>query len=211
MNRRKHWESVYQSKREAELGWYKRHLDISLGLIRESGVGMDARLIDVGGGASTLVDDLLETGFANVSVLDVSEAAIKAAESRLGSRAQGVNWIHADITSAALPTDYYDLWHDRAVFHFLTSEEDRALYVQKLRSSLRGDGHVVIGSFSLSGPRKCSGLRVVRYSSESLQGELGTDEFDLVTTEEELHRTPSGVVQHYIYCRFRRNKPSSQE
>ena len=184
MNRREHWESTYKSKPETELGWYKAHLERSLRLIQATGVGSVARLIDVGGGASTLVDDLLDTGFKDLSVLDISEAAINAAKSRLGSRGQGVNWIISDIIDATLPTAHYDVWHDRAVFHFLTSAEDRARYVEKLKRSLKPEGHVLIAAFSPSGPKKCSGLHVLRHSSESLRSEFGGDEFELLTTEE---------------------------
>lgn len=206
MNRREHWDSIYRSKSETQLSWYQPHAERSLRFIRDTGVENDARVVDVGGGASTLVDDLLDAEFSNVSVLDVSEVAIQAAQSRLGPRARRVTWILADIISAALPGAWYDVWHDRAVFHFLTSESDRALYVQKLKASLKPDGHVVIATFGLAGPQECSGLEVVRYSPESLQLELGIDEFELAAAEEEIHRTPLGMSQCYIYCRFRRHQ-----
>jgi SAM-dependent methyltransferase len=160
-------------------------------------------LIDVGGGASTLVDDLLEAGFLHVTVLDVSRLAIESICSRLGSRASSVNWIIGDVLTADLPTAHYDLWHDRAVFHFLTSEDDRATYVRTLRESLRAQGQLIIATFGPDGPTHCSGLDVVRYSAESLRSELGSD-FQLVATEVELHRTPSGAEQSFTYCRFQR-------
>jgi SAM-dependent methyltransferase len=203
MNRQEHWEAVYEAKSATEVSWYQPHLERSLRLIRDCGVGSDGRLIDVGGGASTLVDDLLEAGLSEITVLDVSGSAIEGVRSRLGSRASSVNWITGDVLTADLPAAPYDLWHDRAVFHFLTSEDERAAYVQRLRDSLQARGQLVIATFGPDGPRQCSGLDVVRYSAESLQSVLGS-EFRLAATEAELHRTPSGAEQSFLYCRFRR-------
>jgi 2-polyprenyl-3-methyl-5-hydroxy-6-metoxy-1,4-benzoquinol methylase len=160
-------------------------------------------LIDVGGGASTLVDDLLGAGFLEVTVLDVSKAAIEGVCARLGRRASSVNWIIGDVLTVELPTAHYDLWHDRAVFHFLTSEDERATYVRRLKEALQAQGQLVIATFGPDGPTQCSGLDVVRHSAESLHSELGPG-FQLVATEAELHRTPSGAEQSFIYCRFRR-------
>ncbi len=203
MNRQQHWDAAYRSKSETEVSWYQPHLERSLRLIQDCGVGAGGRLIDAGGGASTLVDDLLEAGFLQVTVLDVSESAIEGVSSRLGSRASSVNWIIGDVLTVDLPTAHYDLWHDRAVFHFLTSKDERATYVQRLRDSLQARGQLVIATFGPDGPRQCSGLDVVRYSVESLQSELGSG-LQLVATEAELHRTPSGAKQSFVYCRFRR-------
>ena len=203
MNRQRHWEAVYRSKSEREVSWYQPHLERSLRLIQDCGVGPGGRLIDVGGGASALVDDLLEAGFLEVTVLDVSELALEGVCSRLGSRASSVNWIIGDVLTVDLPIAHYDLWHDRAVFHFLTSADDRATYVRRLRESLQAQGQLVIATFGPDGPTRCSGLDVVRYSAESLHSELGSG-FQLVATEAELHRTPSGAKQSFIYCRFRR-------
>jgi SAM-dependent methyltransferase len=203
MNRQGHWDAVYRSKSESEVSWYQPHLERSLRLIQNCGVGTGGRLIDVGGGASTLVDDLLEAGFLQITVLDVSELSLDGVRSRLGSRASSVNWIIGDVLTVDLPAAHYDLWHDRAVFHFLTSEDDRASYVRRLRESLRPHGQLVIATFGPDGPKQCSGLDVLRYSAESLRSELGS-QFQLVATEAELHRTPSGGKQSFIYCRFRR-------
>ena len=203
MNRQRHWEAVYGSKSGNEVSWYQPHLERSLQLIQDCDIGIAGSLIDVGGGVSTLVDDLLDEGFLQVSVLDVSESAIEGVCSRLGSRASSVNWITGDVLTVDLPTAHYDLWHDRAVFHFLTSEDDRATYVRRLRESLRPQGQLVIATFGPDGPTQCSGLDVVRYSAESLCAELGP-EYHLVSTEVELHRTPSGATQSFTYCRFRR-------
>jgi 2-polyprenyl-3-methyl-5-hydroxy-6-metoxy-1,4-benzoquinol methylase len=203
MNRQEHWLAVFQSKSEREVSWYQPRLERSLRLIRDCGVGAGGRVIDVGGGASTLVDDLLDAGPAEITVLDIAESAIGAARARLGSRASCVNWIVGDILTADLPPAHYDLWHDRAVFHFLTSKDERAAYVRKVEASLTAQGHVVIAAFDLSGPTRCSGLDVVRHSEASLRREFGSG-FQLVVTESELHRTPSGAQQSFIYCRFRR-------
>lgn len=203
MNRQQHWEAVYESKSEREVSWYQPHLEKSLRLIQDCGVGTAGSLIDVGGGASTLVDDLLDAGFLQVTVLDVSGSAIEGVRSRLGSRASSVNWITGDVLTVDLPTAHYDLWHDRAVFHFLTSEDDRATYVRRLTESLRPQGQLVIATFGPDGPTQCSGLDVVRYTAESLGDELGP-EFHLVSTEVELHRTPWGATQSFTYCRFQR-------
>jgi SAM-dependent methyltransferase len=203
MTRQRHWEDVYRAKSEREVSWYQPHLDRSLRLIQDCGVGTEARVIDVGGGASTFVDDLLAAGFQDVTVLDVSESAIKGVCSRLGGRASSVKWIVGDVLTADLPTAHYDVWHDRAVFHFLTSEDDRAAYVRRLNESLRPQGHVVMATFGPDGPTQCSGLDVVRYSAQSLGTELGS-EFELVAGESELHRTPWGAEQSFMYGRFRK-------
>jgi 2-polyprenyl-3-methyl-5-hydroxy-6-metoxy-1,4-benzoquinol methylase len=203
MNRQQHWQEVYGSKSATEVSWYRPHLERSLHLIQDCGVGTAGSLIDVGAGASTLVDDLLDAGFGQVTVLDVSESAIEGVRSRLGSRAASVNWIVGDVLTVDLPADHYDLWHDRAVFHFLTSEDDRTTYVRRLNESLRPQGQLVMATFGPDGPTQCSGLDVVRYSAESLGCELGP-EFHLTATEVELHQTPWGSTQSFTYCRFQR-------
>ncbi|MHC4218774.1 MAG: class I SAM-dependent methyltransferase [Planctomycetota bacterium] len=204
MSKSEHWDSVYGSKADTEMSWYQPHLETSLRLIRDCGVPAGGSVIDVGSGASTLVDDLLDAGSTEVTVLDVSQAAIDGARARLGSRATSVSWIVGDILSTGLPAARYDLWHDRAVFHFLTSEDERARYVRTLRAALKGQGHLVIATFGPAGPTRCSGLDVARHSAESLSGALGS-EFELVAAEPELHRTPSGTEQSFLYCRFRRH------
>jgi len=160
-------------------------------------------MIDVGGGASTLVDYLLDQNYKGISVLDISGQALKAAKERLGERAENVTWLEGDVTSIKLPEHFYDLWHDRAVFHFLTDPADRKKYVQTLHHSLREDGWVIISTFSLKGPERCSGLDVVRYSPETLAAELESD-FHLVKSVEESHKTPFGTKQKFVYGVFKR-------
>lgn len=200
----KHWQSVYQAKKTNEVSWYQVHPEISLNLIERSGINRDSAIIDIGGGASTLVDHLIEKGFRNVSVLDISLEAIKAAKSRLGRKAAQVKWIEADITKADLLQEAYDLWHDRALFHFLTKAEDKKKYLHTLRHSLRLKGHVIISTFSLDGPLRCSGLDIQRYDANTLSAEFDED-FDLVETLNEEHPTPFGTTQKFIYCRFKRS------
>jgi SAM-dependent methyltransferase len=202
MPARDHWESVYERKAPHQVSWYRPHLEQSLRLIDRAGVDRNAALIDVGGGASTLVDDLLERGYHNLTVLDVSARAIDSAKARLGERAAGVSWLVADITEIALPPAAYDLWHDRAVFHFLREEDDRRRYVKAIQGSVRPGGHVVLGTFGPEGPTQCSGLDVVRYSPADLMAALG-DAFQLVEALSEIHSTPSGAAQQFTYCHCR--------
>ncbi len=177
---------------------------MSLQFIERTGVGKSASIIDVGGGASTLVDDLLARGFERLTVLDVSSKAIDLARARLGSNADKINWIEADITKVSLPQNHYDLWHDRAVFHFLTSAEDRQKYVELVRDSLKPGSHIIMATFAPDGPSRCSGLDVVRYSPDSLLEEFGSD-FELIESAGEEHLTPSGVKQMFIYCYLRKH------
>lgn len=197
-----HWENVYRTRQPHEVSWYRPHLDTSLALIDAAGSGLDARIVDVGGGASTLVDDLLARGYRDVTVLDVSSAALDIAKARLGPRAADVDWRRGDAATAPLPANGYDLWHDRAVFHFLTRAEDRAAYVRQVRRCVKQGGHVVIATFGPDGPMKCSGLDVVRYAPAALHGELGAA-FRLVQHRTELHETPSGTIQPFTYGLFR--------
>lgn len=197
-----HWENVYRTKQPHEVSWYRPHLDTSLALIDAAVPDRDARIVDVGGGASTLVDDLLARGYRNVTVLDVSSAALEVAKARLGSRAADVDWRCGDVRTAPLPPNAYDLWHDRAVFHFLTRAEDRAAYVRQVRRCMKAGGHVVIATFGPDGPMQCSGLDVVRYTSDALQGEFGSA-FRLVQHRTESHETPAGKIQPFTYGLFR--------
>ncbi len=198
-----HWDNIYKTKASTQVSWYQEHLQISLHLIERTGLEKTAQIIDVGGGASTLFDDLLERGFKHLTVLDISSGAIDAARVRLGSRADKVTWIEADITKVALPHHHYDLWHDRAVFHFLTSAEERQRYVEAVKYSLKPRGHLIISAFALKGPPKCSGLNVVRYSPQSLHEEFG-NEFELIESATEAHLTPSGTNQKFICCYFKK-------
>ena len=202
MQAKTHWEQVYSTKPVTEVSWFQEHSEVSIDLIDRTGVGKGGAIIDVGGGASRLVDDLLAKGYQDLTVLDISAAALSVARRRLGTRAEAVNWLEADITSADLPRHGFDLWHDRAVFHFLTDGADRARYVQAVRDSVRPGGHVIVATFGPDGPLKCSGLPVVRYSPDRLHDEFGAA-FELVEHTTEEHRTPFGTTQHFIYCHFR--------
>jgi SAM-dependent methyltransferase len=202
MDAQSHWDKVYATKRPEILSWYCPHLEISLALIERSAGERSAHIIDVGGGASTLVDDLLLRGYQNVTVLDISETALDIARRRLGEDAGRVNWIVGDILKTSLKRDTYDVWHDRAVFHFLTKPEDRAAYVRQMAHALKPGGHVIIGTFGPAGPTTCSGLDVVRYDEKKLQEEFGK-QFGLVEGTRQLHCTPEGITQEYMYCLFR--------
>lgn len=201
MNTKAHWEHVYSTKETNAVSWFQPHATLSLQLIRETGVAANAAIIDVGGGASMLVDDLLAAGFENLTVLDLSLSALTAAQARLGHNAVRIQWIDANITTANLPTQTYDVWHDRAVFHFLTTPEDRKAYLNLMQRSLKKGGHVIIATFAEDGPTQCSGLPVVRYSVPTLQAELGST-FTLIRSQEELHNTPFDTTQKFIYCHF---------
>ncbi|HVO99311.1 MAG TPA: class I SAM-dependent methyltransferase [Bryobacteraceae bacterium] len=169
MSAEAHWETVYKSKAANALSWYRPHLDISLGLIERAAGSVDASIVDVGGGESTLVDDLIARGYQNLTVLDISRTALDETRHRLGSAAERVRWIAADITKVSLPRHGFDVWHYRAVFHFLTSPEDRSAYVRAVGGSVRSGGYVIVSTFGPNGPARCSGLDVVRYDAEALQ------------------------------------------
>ena len=194
-----HWEDVYQHKSPDEVSWYRAHLERSIGFIESAGVPLDGGIIDVGGGTSTLVDDLLARGYSNVTVLDISATAIDAAKARLGALASQVEWLVGDITTIDLPEHAYDFWHDRAVFHFLREEAQRRRYVEAVRRSLNRGGHIVVATFGPEGPERCSGLDVVRYTADELHGEFG-GAFQKVASATEVHRTPSGSQQQFVYC-----------
>lgn len=209
MQSKEHWERVYTGKATDAVSWYQPHAERSLELIAATGLSNTASIIDVGGGASTLVDDLLARGWRNVTVLDLSPAALQAARTRLGDLASSVSWLEADITEVELPPDTYDIWHDRAVFHFLTSPEARRAYVQAALRSLKPGGYLIVATFAEDGPRQCSGLPVMRYSAEELHAELG-EAFTLVSSERELHRTPSGATQRFTRCLLRKGAPDAR-
>lgn len=195
----RHWEKVYATKRADEVSWYRAHLDVSLRLIEEAAPDRGARIIDVGGGESTLVDDLIARGYREVSVLDLSETALAVARKRMGAGAARVHWLQGDVTAYPFAPRAYDLWHDRAVFHFLTEESARAAYVQQVARAVAIGGHVIVATFGPEGPTKCSGLDVVRYDPAALHDEFGA-RFKLVDHVTEAHRTPSGTVQQFVYC-----------
>jgi len=194
-----HWENIYGTKAPNAVSWYRPHLETSLGIIEKIAPASSTAIVDVGGGESTLVDDLLARGYQSVSVLDVSSAAINFTKKRLGAIADSVRWIVGDITTVDLPVNAYDVWHDRAVFHFLTTPDERVAYVRQVGKSGRTGGHVLISTFGPEGPTKCSGLEVVRYDEVSLQAEFGV-RFQLLESLKELHETPFGTTQQFLYC-----------
>lgn len=199
MQSKDHWERVYTTKATSGVSWFQEHARQSIQLIGQVGLARDVGIIDVGGGASTLVDDLLDEGYVEVTVLDLSEAALAASRSRLGQRADNVSWLVGDITRMELPRHAYDVWHDRAVFHFLTSSQEREAYVQAVLRAVKPGGHIIVATFAEDGPEKCSGLPVMRYSADGLHAEFGAP-FILLQKECEEHHTPFGTVQKFIYC-----------
>lgn len=201
-NCRKHWENVYIQKKPLEVSWYQVEPAVSLEYVASTEIDYAAKIIDVGGGASVLVDKLLNQGFQNVTVLDISSRAMHYVQKRLGRRAENVSWIEADVTEFE-PSCQYDFWHDRAVFHFLTDAEDRTRYVQRLKQAVKQGGYVVIAAFAIDGPVKCSGLDVERYNPEKMKNEL-CDSFALVSNTDEVHITPWGKEQSFIYCYFKK-------
>ena len=204
MEMKTHWEHIYETKGSTQVSWYQEHAQLSLQFIQNTGIQKTAQIIDIGGGASTLVDDLLASGFHNISILDISATALQLAQQRLGARATEVNWIEADITQVHLPEQAYDLWHDRAVFHFLTQPADRQRYINTVRQAIRTGGHVIVATFASDGPDHCSGLGVVRYNPESLHSEFGKG-FELKDSTRETHHTPFGTEQKFIYCYCRKD------
>ncbi len=200
--RRAHWQQVYRGRTPEAASWYQAEPALSLALIAAAGVTPDAGIIDVGGGASTLVDHLLDGGFRDLAVLDVAEASLAAARARLGDRADQVTWIAADVTAWS-PDRQWDLWHDRAVFHFLVDAADRRAYRAALGRALAPGGHVVIATFAPDGPERCSGLPVVRYDEARLGAELGAG-FRFVESRRERHHTPGGAAQEFLFQRYRR-------
>lgn len=199
MSTQEHWNAIYGKKEPTEVSWYRPHLERSMRFVDQAHLPRAAAIIDVGGGASTLVDDLLAQGFTNVSVLDLSEGAIAQAKTRLGPEAAAVNWIVGDVTQLELPERQYDFWHDRAVFHFLTDETSRERYINAVRRALKPGGHIVVATFGPSAPERCSGLPVVRYTSEGIHDQFG-GQFLKVGEESETHKTPWGSEQEFVYC-----------
>ena len=202
MNKKKHWEKIYKTKSTDQVSWFQTNPTMSLRLISETKIAKREPLIDVGGGASNLVDFLLDDGFTDLSVLDISAGALEAAKHRLQDRADQIQWIEEDITRFN-PARRYALWHDRAVFHFLTTEEDRKAYIDTLDRSLSEHGRGIIATFSLTGPQKCSGIEIVQYDKEKIESELG-DRFVLYDVREETHITPAQKPQKFTYFCFKR-------
>lgn len=198
-----HWERVYRTSGPEQRSWFQREARLSGELIQQVAPDRDAAIIDVGAGASTLVDGLLRAGYRHLTVLDLAAAALTEAQRRVGAAASAVEWREADVLSAPLPPAAFDVWHDRAVFHFLTAPADRARYVAQVRRAVRPDGYVLVATFAEDGPTRCSGLDVMRYSPVTLHAQFGED-FRLLESRREEHRTPSGAVQAFAYalCRY---------
>jgi len=203
VDRKQHWEAVYAAKPVQESSWHQANPALSLSMIGAAASGPGASLIDVGGGASLLVDHLLDLGYRDLTVLDIAAAALDQARRRLGPRAGGVRWIESDVT-AFLPTRTWDIWHDRAAFHFLTEAADRRRYVDVLRRALPVGGQAIIAAFAPDGPQRCSGLDIVRYDAVRLGAELGAS-FSLQERRFEAHLTPTGREQRFGFFRFRRD------
>ncbi|HAT4425625.1 class I SAM-dependent methyltransferase [Legionella pneumophila serogroup 1] len=200
-NTKIHWESIYTEKLPQNVSWYQQEPTISLKIIRCFS-DKNARIIDVGGGASILVDHLLKSGYSNLAVLDISGQAIEHVKNRLSDQATTIEWFEKDIT-AFIPPHTYDIWHDRAVFHFLTDIKSRQLYVNVLKNTVKSGSHIIIATFAKDGPQKCSGLDIVQYDNPSIQHELG-NEFILLDSQFEMHITPAGKEQRFIYFVFQR-------
>jgi SAM-dependent methyltransferase len=202
VGRRAHWQNVYTTKSEREVSWFQENPAPSLELIALAGLSEGASIIDIGGGASRVVDALVERNSGEITVLDLSTAALDVARQRLGDKAAAVKWVAADITTWE-PAQTYDVWHDRAAFHFLTDPADQSAYLDRLRKAVRRGGHVIIGTFALDGPEKCSGLPIVRYDAKSLSAMLGPD-FKLIDARRHDHATPWGALQRFQFSTFRR-------
>lgn len=202
MDTQSHWEKVYATKSPNETSWYTPHLQTSFDWIVTASPDGTAAILDVGGGESTLVDDLLAAGYRNLTVLDLARSALEKSRYRLGSDAASVHWLAGDVTTVRLPAHQFDVWHDRAVFHFLTEPAHRQAYVRQLAAALKPGGSVILATFALDGPEKCSGLETRRYDAESLAQELGP-RFTPGRTERVLHQTPFGTTQSFVYCQFR--------
>jgi ubiquinone/menaquinone biosynthesis C-methylase UbiE len=208
MDLREHWEGIYGARRSDEVSWFQPHADLSRDLIREALVDHDAPILDVGGGASTLADDLLAEAYRNITVLDLASAALSQAHRRLGAAAEQVRWVVGDVLVAPLAQHSIGLWHDRAVFHFLTEPADRARYISEVRRIVRPGGLVLVATFAADGPERCSGLPVSRYAPEELHAEFGGG-FQLLTSRREVHHTPAGIAQPFTYCLCRYNPETS--
>jgi SAM-dependent methyltransferase len=201
-NTKQHWEEVYHGKSPDETSWFQTNPRISLSMIENTGFGVSAALIDIGGGASLLADHLLDRGYRDLTVLDISRAALDRAFRRLGEKSPSIDWLECDVTRFK-PGRVFDIWHDRAAFHFLTLKEDRERYSAALRSALKPGGQAIIATFAPGGPERCSGLPVVRYDSDKLGAVLGPA-FELEEQEDEAHRTPAGGEQQFRFFRFKK-------
>lgn len=199
MDTESHWENIYRTKAPDAVSWYRPHLDRSLALIKSASPDRTASIIDIGGGESTLADDLVAGGYRNLTILDISPTALDVTRARLGKAGERIRLLCADVTQAELPAHSFDVWHDRAVFHFLITSEQRIAYVQLAAQAVKPGGHVIVSTFGPEGPTKCSGLDVARYEANSLHGEFG-ERFQLIQSSMELHQTPFGTTQQFLYC-----------
>ncbi len=199
MDTESHWENVYSTKSADAVSWFQPQATRSLAIIKQLLPDTTGRILDVGGGASTLVDGLIEANYSNLSVLDLSSSALEVARNRLGPESDRVSWLQGDVTRLSLPKHSIDLWHDRAVFHFLTSEADRQSYIHAVLNSVKPGGHVIVATFAEDGPEKCSGLPVRRYSATALHDEFGSP-FTLLGHQREVHQTPFNTSQSFVYC-----------
>jgi ubiquinone/menaquinone biosynthesis C-methylase UbiE len=203
MNLKNHWENVYSTRSPESVSWFQQHAKKSLDITKRLGIDKSASFVDIGGGTSTLVDDLIDLGYSNLTVVDISSTALDVAKKRLGHLSGQVRWIEADVTELVLPELSIDVWHDRAVFHFLTNKSDRISYVGAVTGALKPGGYLIVATFAEDGPEKCSGLPAQRYSATQLHSEFG-DSFELLGHESERHKTPSGVSQSFVYCYCRK-------
>lgn len=199
-----HWEDVYNTKAVDRVSWFQTKAETSVRLIADTGMSHEAAIIDVGSGASRLIDNLMAAGFGHITALDVSESALAASKKRLKAKAEAITWLVGDVLTTEFAKAQFSIWHDRAVFHFLTTPEQQQAYVQQAAKAVEQGGYAVIATFAEDGPEKCSGLPVQRYSAQQLP-EVFAEHFSLVHTEREIHRTPSGSEQKFNYCVLRRN------
>jgi ubiquinone/menaquinone biosynthesis C-methylase UbiE len=207
MDYKAHWSHIYQTKAANQVSWYQTRPTTSLQLIQQTGVAPDDAIIDVGAGASTLVDNLLAGGYRKISLLDVSAEALQITRERLGEQAALVEWMEGDVTTLPLPRQHYALWHDRAVFHFLSDAAARQRYVEQVEQAIQPGGHVIVATFALDGPQQCSGLNIVQYDAASLHHAFGSP-FTLISSTEETHMTPWGAAQQFVYCYCRMSASS---
>ena len=204
LDRKKHWEKIYSAKQINELSWFEPKPETSLNFIKKFEIHHDAKIIDIGGGDSFLCDNLIEAGYKDISVLDISETAIEKAKKRLGSKAEKINWIICD-AAVFKPTEKYDFWHDRAAFHFLTGENEIQNYVNNLNNFISEKGIVLLGTFSENGPLKCSGIEIKQYSENSMTELLKTN-FEKIECLKKDHNTPFNTTQNFIFCAFKKRK-----
>lgn len=203
-NRKEHWENIYQTKEFENVSWYQKKPEVSLNFLKEYKIDQSAKIIDVGGGDSYFVDHLLELGYQDITVLDISESAIERAKLRLGDKAKNVKWIVTD-ASSFVPNEKYDFWHDRAAFHFLTDKNEIESYINTIQNGLSAKGILILGTFSKQGPKKCSGIEIKQYSETSIKKQLSSffEKLNCINVD---HKTPFDTIQNFIFCSFRKSQ-----